>query len=157
MAKELGRVTDVAALDAPRGPVARLSISVPVAWTSDRTTLTVDAPRLFTCERCQGGGCDSCDRSGALRGPEDERQIDLTLPAGVGAGTLVRIPRPFDDSPIEQLIVEVRLAPTASKGVRRVVSRTIATRPEHSPLPSALPLILFTLVLIIAIALLVVI
>ncbi len=153
MGKELAKVADVAALDAQRGPMARISICVPREWTDRATTLVVDTPRMLSCERCHGGGCDSYGRSGALRAPENGA-FDLTLPAGLKTGTLVRVPRPFDDDVIEQLIVEVRVGPTASKGIQRVTPAALA--PTPAPFPTASAMLLFMVAVIVAIALLVV-
>jgi hypothetical protein len=149
MAKELARVTDVAALDAQRGPVARLIISVPAPWTTQATRLVVDAPAVLPCERCQGGGCDSCGRSGAHRAPADpaEREVHLTLPTGIEGGTLVRVPRPFEASAIQQLIVEVRVAAAPSEGVTRVPS--VRSTSAASPSPAvAIGLLVIALVVI---------
>lgn len=128
MAKQLARVTDIAALDAHEGPIARLRIAVPAEWFVASATLIIDAPRMLACERCSGGGCDGCGRSGALRAPDPLalRQLDLTLPSGCEEGTLVRVPRPFDDCVIEQLIVEVRFAAAPTRGVRRVATTALA-------------------------------
>lgn len=150
MAK-LARVTDVAALDADSGPIARLQIAVPAEWFVASATLVIDAPRLLACERCAGGGCDGCGRSGALRAPDPValRQLDLTLPRGCEEGTLVRVPRPFDDCAIEQLIVEVRFASVPSRGVRRIESAIAPPRQAAAMKPAlAIALALALLVVV---------
>jgi hypothetical protein len=132
--KELGRVTDPAALAAVRGPRARLSITVPAAWLDGPLSLEIEAPRLLPCDRCDGGGCDGCERSGALRAPEEAsgRRLLVRLPAEIGEGVMVRLAAPFDGSPIEQLLVAVRVAEAPSACVRRVEA-AVAELPRARP------------------------
>lgn len=147
MAKPLAQVTDVEALDAHEGTCARLLITVPSAWTG--ATLSIAAPRRMTCGRCDGGGCDSCARSGALQAP-DERQLRLTLPALTDQGALIRIPAPFADPSIEQLIVEVTIGDAASSGVSRI---SAASRALAVPSPTQPPALVIALALVLVIAL----
>lgn len=115
MAKPLAQVTDVEALDAHEGTCASLAITVPAGWVG--ATVEVTVPRLLACFRCGGGGCDRCGRSGALRAP-DER-LTLSLPRELRA-SCIRLPAPFADGAIEQLMVEVRVDVSPSAGVRRI-------------------------------------
>ena len=143
MAK-LDRVTDPAALDACAGARARLAVDVPASWLLDGADLTISAPLRLACARCDGGGCDGCERSGALRAPEDPamRVLHARLPAmrDAGAAVALRIPAPFgEEHPIAQLLVEVRVAVAPSDLVRRVeVARPLAIAGAAPPAPSLL-------------------
>ncbi len=164
MPKPLARVTDVAALEATTGACGRLELAVPEGWAATSVTLAIEAPRLLSCERCQGGGCDRCGKSGALRAPAAAaaRRLELTLPAGVKEGTLVRIPWPFGDEReaegereqqgdlvIEQLIVVVRFAATPSRGVHRALVPAVAATTKSGPPPAvAIGLVLAVLVVL---------
>jgi hypothetical protein len=65
MAEVLGRVvaTDLAA---PRGPDAVHRIRVPRARLKQGAVVEFELPRHLVCALCEGGGCDTCDRSGAV-------------------------------------------------------------------------------------------
>jgi len=120
----LARVTDPKALAADEGARARLAVKVPEAWIASGAEIAVTAPRLLSCDRCGGGGCDGCDRSGALRAPHDEgaRTIVVRLPGRMpGKEALrLRLPAPFDDGAIAQLILTVNVAPEPDERVRRL-------------------------------------
>ena len=60
----LARVTQD--LDEPRGPDVACSIEVPQDWFLLGATLQITLPRLLSCARCDGGGCDVCERRGAF-------------------------------------------------------------------------------------------
>lgn len=125
----LGRVLDPSALDAATGPRARLRITVPAAWLVEGADLAITVPARLSCARCDGGGCDACDRSGALRAPGDAavRVIHASVPrasSGLApeppAGIVLRISHPFGPvSGIEQLLLEVRASAAPSVGVTR--------------------------------------
>ncbi len=151
MAKPLARVTDVDALDAHQGTCARLKITVPADWA--RATVELSVPRLLSCDRCGGGGCDRCARSGALSAPNDahQRRLRLTLPAQVDRTSLIRLPVPFEDPHIEQLIVEVHIGPEPSDGVRRlrVAPAAALATSSHSASPPALMVALVIMALLV--------
>ena len=42
------------------------SIEVPENWFWVGATLQIALPRLLSCARCDGGGCDACERRGAF-------------------------------------------------------------------------------------------
>jgi hypothetical protein len=42
------------------------SIEVPQSWFLQGATLQIQLPRLLSCARCDGGGCDACGRRGAF-------------------------------------------------------------------------------------------
>ncbi len=139
--KPLARVTDPDALNASSGPRAQLSIAVPRSWFETGAELELLAPKRLACQRCDGGGCDSCDRAGVWRAPPavDARTLKLQLPqradiadhAG-SPGVQLRLVSPFENCDIEQLLLTIRAAEQPSKGVRRVVSLVAA-----SPMTSA--------------------
>lgn len=81
--------------------------------------MEVTVPARLACAHCDGGGCDSCQRTGAVRAPESarDRQLRLRLPRIGHAAVGIRIVKPFADSPIEQLTVELRRAEHASPQV----------------------------------------
>jgi hypothetical protein len=63
---------------------------VPREWLEQGAVIEFELPRHLTCRACEGGGCDICDRSGAvtLRGRgEPPDLVEVTLP-----------PRPHDES-----------------------------------------------------------
>ncbi|MBI4954871.1 MAG: hypothetical protein HY908_22810 [Myxococcales bacterium] len=82
---ELARLVDRAALDEAPGPRGRLRVTVPESWLATPSELEIRVPARLTCARCDGGGCDACGRSGAVRafaeserdpGPEPEPERD---------------------------------------------------------------------------------
>lgn len=128
---ELGQVVDPATLDAADGARGRLRVAVPEAWAAEQADIELTAPARVPCARCDGGGCDGCERSGAHRTPADPsaRTVRLRLPERLGDGVALRLVRPFGDAaPLEQLFVEIVAGPEPSAGVARV-----------APLPPALP------------------
>jgi hypothetical protein len=83
VAEVLGRVVQVD-LDSPRGPDASHRIKVPRDWIVEGSVIELELPRHLTCRNCEGGGCDVCERSGAvtLRGRgEPPDLVEVTLPA----------------------------------------------------------------------------
>jgi hypothetical protein len=95
MGKVLGRV--VAADNAtPRGPDACHRVRVPRGWLTEGANVELELPRHLTCAGCEGGGCDACDRSGAItvRGRADPADVvGIKLPAGDrDAVFVIRIP-----------------------------------------------------------------
>jgi hypothetical protein len=83
VAEVLGRVVQVD-LDSPRGPDASHRIKVPRDWIIEGSIIELELPRHLTCRTCEGGGCDACERSGAvtLRGRgEPPDLVEVTLPA----------------------------------------------------------------------------
>ena len=150
MTQPLGQVTDPAALDADPRARARLRVDVDPAWIAEGADLEITSPVRLPCARCDGGGCDACDRSGVLRAPDDTaaRVLVVRVPAqpagqsqhpglrpgepGYAPGPTValRLPDPFGpEHPIGQLIVELRAAAAPSSAVRRL---------EPPPAPLAL-------------------
>ena len=138
----LARVADPAALDACEGTRARLDITVPADWLVDGSQLELDAPRRLLCDRCEGGGCDSCDKSGALRAPKqvERRKLRLSLPArDSDEAVCVRVSKPFHGSAIAQLLVRVRPGERDAR-VRRVAKALAVRGAAPTPLRRWLPL-----------------
>ena len=122
----LAKVADPEALDAADGPRARMEIVVQHAWLRDGADVEVTAPRLLACDRCDGGGCDACDRSGAYR-LGDARTLSLSLQPDTPTNVVVRVPAPFEG--IDQLLVHVKGGDEPSSGVRRI--NALAPRPPQ--------------------------
>ncbi|MBX3226510.1 MAG: hypothetical protein KIT84_32385 [Labilithrix sp.] len=109
---ELARVLDPSALDAAAGPHGKMSVELSSARRGEAVELVV--PSRLACARCDGGGCDACGRSGALRLSltEAERTTHFVLPEDARERLRVRLVRPLgDEAGLEQLTIEVRLTP----------------------------------------------
>jgi hypothetical protein len=106
-----------------------MTVDVPPEWLADGATIEVTVPPRVTCARCDGGGCDGCGRSGALRlAATAARRFELALPRSAATCALVRLMRPLgEEAGLEQLIVELRTgAPLACRRVgdgRRIRAR----------------------------------
>lgn len=77
----LGKVTTN--LDEPRGPDVSLSIFVPARWLGRAVQITL--PRNLSCAACGGGGCDQCERAGALSLRDRDQPpatLEVVLPKG---------------------------------------------------------------------------
>ncbi len=88
-------------MDVPRGPDVVHRIRVPRAWLDAGEVVEFELPRNLSCAACDGGGCDSCERSGAvtLRGRKELPELlSVTLPArksedtADARGIVIRIP-----------------------------------------------------------------
>jgi hypothetical protein len=127
---KLARVLDPEELDRAEGARGRLVVEVPDAWLAGGDTIEVVVPPRVACARCDGGGCDACGRSGALRLPEDEaaRTLRLSLPTTAEA-SIVRLVRPLGpDAGLEQLWLELRAADEASPFCRRLTRASAGQR-----------------------------
>ena len=110
---------------------------MPRAWLESGEVVEFEVPRNLSCATCDGGGCDSCERSGAitLRGRNELPEIlSVCLPArkpepnGEARGVVIRIPEqgglPPESSaalPRGLLLLRVELAEVADPGVTRVL------------------------------------
>src|SRR5215813_3571804 len=94
MAGVLGRVVS-ADLGRPRGPDANHRIRVPHAWLKRGAVVELELPRHLVCAACDGGGCDTCERSGAVtlreRG-EPADLVEVTLPGEHTDTFVIRLP-----------------------------------------------------------------
>ena len=117
MATPLGSVLERDELTT--GPHGRLTVDVLDAWLPPGTVLEVVVPGRLACARCEGGGCDACGKSGAIRlaGDEQERSLRITLSE---SARRVRLVRPLgEDAGLDQLVVELRPAAVPSDFCRR--------------------------------------
>ncbi|MEO8903476.1 MAG: hypothetical protein ABI488_14770 [Polyangiaceae bacterium] len=135
MSEVLARVT-TRTLDTPRGPDVLHRIRVPRAWLESGEVVEFELPRNLSCAACDGGGCDLCERSGAitLRGRDELPEIlHVTLPArqpevdGATRGVVIRIPEQGGLSPAHAeilprglLLLRVEPAEVADPGVSRI-------------------------------------
>jgi hypothetical protein len=107
-----------------------------------------ELPRNVTCATCEGGGCDACERSGAitLRGRQELAEVlSVTLPRHKPEreirSLVIRIPEqggPARENgealPRGLLLLRVEPAEVADPGVSRVVpsARPLSQRVMHS-------------------------
>jgi hypothetical protein len=137
-------------LNVPRGPDVLHRVRVPTAWLESAEVIEFELPRNLTCAACEGGGCDTCERAGAitLRGREELPEIlSVTLPMrkpGLSSevrGVVIRIPEqgglPPEHGelmPRGLLLLRVEPAEVADPGVSRVVpqSQPLSSRVMHS-------------------------
>jgi hypothetical protein len=167
----LARVT-TRTLDVPRGPDVVHRIRVPRAWLESGEVIELELPRNLSCAACDGGGCDQCERSGAitLRGREELPELlHVTLPArqpeadGGTRGVVIRIPEQGGLPPVENeflprglLLLRVEPAEVADPGVSRIVppAPILSLRPLSLRIPKPSPNQARMLVLLLAVALL---
>ncbi len=110
---------------------------MPRAWLETGEVVEFELPRNLSCAACDGGGCDSCERSGAitLRGRDELPEVlSVTLPMrkpepnSETRGVVIRIPEqgglpPEVGEPLPRgfLLLRVEPAEAADPGVLRVV------------------------------------
>lgn len=150
---ELGQIVDREALEAGGGARGRLRISVPAGWAGG--VIEIAAPGRVACARCDGGGCDGCDRSGAHRTPAEpgERTLRLQLPDPLDPGGVValRLVRPFGEgAALEQLLVEVTAGAEASPGVLRIAPAAAPVETARQLRGPALAAALFAVLALVA-------
>ncbi len=117
-----------------------MRVEAPATWAGDEVMVEV-ATRLC-CAACDGGGCDRCGRSGAIRVGDAPRRISVHLPEGLGAagheeGVAVRLFDPFGDASLGELVVEVVVATEASPALTRVAPPPRAATSSGPPAPWA--------------------
>jgi hypothetical protein len=141
--KILARVTNPDQ-DRPRGPDVELAISVPEGWLREGATLEIELPRNLACAACRGGGCDACERSGAVsvRGRKDPIElVEVTLPRPRADAGAPPETRPFamripdrgglgpagSDLPRGNLLLAVTCGADATRGVTRLTEPQVLT------------------------------
>lgn len=141
-------------------------ITVPSGWLGCGATLCVKLPRTLACALCEGGGCDACERAGAvsLRLPSAEPvEVRVVLPdqnASTGAPprvVVLRIPNQGgppaenEDLPHGHLLLRVQPGAAADPSVTLVTDPTS----EEDSIPAAVerPALLLWFTLAVAIAL----
>lgn len=120
---ELARLLDRDELDRAAGPSGRASLVLSPAWLEEGATIEWSAPGRLVCARCEGGGCDGCARSGAIRVavPAEARVVRFTLPARARAPLRLRLVQPFgDDAGVALLALELRAGDGVTPGCRRL-------------------------------------
>jgi hypothetical protein len=149
----LARVTQPT-LHVPRGSDVVHRIRVPRSWLESGAVVELELPRNLSCAACDGGGCDACDRAGAvtLRQREELPEIvQVTLPVlqaeadGATRSVVIRIPEqgglpPLSDATLPRglLLLRVELGDAADPGVMRVL-------PPEPPLARRLALSLHSM------------
>lgn len=149
---ELARLLDRDEIDSAEGPRGTMSIALPVEWLAGGDTVEVVVPTRLVCARCEGGGCDACGRSGAIRiaGEQAERTTRFVLPKTTSERLVVRLVRPLgDEVDLSQLCIEVRIA-TASTPTTDGCTRIAPPRAE--PPASSLPTVLVATAVALALA-----
>ena len=109
-------------------------LRVRAEWLEEGAAIEFELPRNVTCAECEGGGCDRCDRSGAitLRGKNELSEVVQVVERTVsGRALVIRIPQRggyADDPelPRGMLMLSVVPADEPDPGVVRV----------EQPLPS---------------------
>jgi hypothetical protein len=150
----LARVTP-RTLDVPRGPDVVHRIRVPRAWLESGEMVEFEVPRNLSCATCDGGGCDSCERAGAitLRGRNELPEIiTVTLPArkveanAEVRGVVIRIPEQgglpaVEDAglPRGMLLLRVEPAEVGDPGVALVVQPEAPVSEERVALSLRVP------------------
>lgn len=113
-------------LDAPRGPDVLHRVTVRPQWLDLGATLELELPRNLTCAGCDGGGCDACERSGALtlRGRKEPPEIvEVVLPR-----------RAPEAEPPSAVLPQSELPASSKRRVVRIPERG-GFAPEGSELP----------------------
>lgn len=146
----LARVVDPEAVDAMSGPWGRLEIRVPASWA--RRTIEIVVPPRVACARCDGGGCDSCGKSGAFKlATAPERTLRAALPETLGGGVILRLVDPFGEGgPVEVLHVEVRPGEAPSDGVTLAAAHGPRPRAAYGAVALAVALALFAIAVVLA-------
>jgi hypothetical protein len=109
---------------------------VPAAWLESGELVEFELPRNLKCAACDGGGCDACERAGAItvRGRDELAEVlSVTLPRrkptadGESRSVVIRIPEqgglpPDNGEPLPRglLLLRVEPAEVADPGVSRV-------------------------------------
>ena len=134
---------------------------MPAAVLARGSQIELAVPARIVCARCEGGGCDRCGRSGALKAPEDPeaRRVRITLPAAADEGPgeprraiEVRLVQPFGEAAaIEQLLIHVNAGAVASAGLVVIPPAPLAPPPSARRAPA----VIFTAALVLALLLLV--
>ncbi len=94
-----------------------MSVMVSAAWLLAGARVTIQVPARLSCGACDGGGCDRCGRSGAVRLALDpvRRTTAIGLPATRDGRVVLRLARPLGgEVGLDQLSVEVIAAESPS-------------------------------------------
>jgi hypothetical protein len=145
---QLARVTGN--LDVPRGPDVTHKVRVKPEWLDVGATIEFELPRNLACASCKGGGCDKCDRAGAITlrdRSEPAELVTVTLPrqttdmetTASGRSIVVRIPERggLPDSPkLPRGLLLLNVTPADIADVS-IVEAPAPTPPPGSVRPAA--------------------
>ena len=150
----LGRVTSKT-LGGPRGPDVIHRVKVRREWLIAGDVVELEVPRNLACASCAGGGCDVCDRAGAVtlrqRG-EPVEVVEVTLPRCAldelpdSRGITLRIPEqgglpePGSDLPRGVFLLQIIPAEQPDSTVK-VLGRAPSLHPPE-PKPEPKPVVL---------------
>lgn len=137
----------------PRGPDVQHKVGVKRSWLLRGETIELTLPRNLACAACKGGGCDKCERSGAItlrarnveavpikvplprRSAEElarEPSLVLRIPEQGGA------PPEGTDLPRGLLLLQIVVAERPDAGVAKVrtgIARRLSGKPPKPALP----------------------
>jgi hypothetical protein len=129
--------------DEPRGPDVLFNVEVPMEWLEEGVSVSIVLPRLLTCARCEGGGCDVCGRKGAFEQTGIDGPVIVSLPRQSGsAASAIRLRLPGYGArgdvalPLGHLILTVVPRDAAfgwapASHVHKIDSHEGARRPAH--------------------------
>jgi hypothetical protein len=131
-------------LSGPRGPDARYKVVVPADWLREESWIEIVLPRTLSCALCDGGGCDTCGRSGAVdtrKRKEIPEVLEVRLPP-TETGATMRLPKrgglPLEDEDTVTcrgiLLLTVTPGDAASEGVTRREPVPEVPAPEETTL-----------------------
>jgi hypothetical protein len=143
----LGRVTG--SVEVPRGPDVIHRVRVKPEWLEQGATIEIELPRNLSCAACKGGGCDKCQRSGAITLRSRSEPVELvtvTLPrahrdmetTASGKSLVVRIPERggLADSPdLPRGLLLLNISPADVADVIIVDAPAPPSAPEAPALP----------------------
>jgi hypothetical protein len=82
--------------DMPRGADVQWRVDVARGTLQKGAQLELEMPRRLPCARCEGGGCDRCERSGAIvlrEATEPNEQLSVVLSESQHGTVRLRIPQ----------------------------------------------------------------
>lgn len=155
MPEILGRVTSKT-LGGPRGPDVIHRVKVRREWLIAGDVVELEVPRNLACASCAGGGCDVCDRAGAVtlrqRG-EPVEVVEVTLPRCApdelpdSRGITLRIPEqgglpePGSDLPRGVLLLQIIPAAEPDSTVKVLGRAPSLVPPKPEPKPETKPVL----------------
>lgn len=121
-------------MDGPRGPDVAHKVTVPEQYLVAGATIELSLPRNLACAKCDGGGCDACDRSGAVsirKRSDPVEPLRVILPrtdvsaAGSPSGLVVRVPERGGPAPKDSGLPNGHLLLRVSAGLEMGPNVTI--------------------------------
>lgn len=144
--------------EVPRGPDVSHRIAVKRSWLERGDSIELTLPRNLACAACSGGGCDRCERAGAIsvRGRRDAVDT-LVVPLPKRSAEelakdpviVLRVPEQGGPAPAELnlprglLLLRITAASKSDAGIKRVKiaegRASLPPRPERVPASDAEP------------------